>query len=109
MDSPDKRYEVTVSEKAAEMLTQHILFVARVSESAAEKLREQIIKAIKSLDTLPRRCSWFTAEYIPRNKYRKLTVNKRYLILYQIRDDDVYVDYILDCRQDYQWLILDHE
>lgn len=27
-----------------------------------------------------------------------------YLVLYQIRDDTVYIDYILDCRKDYNWL-----
>ena len=32
-------------------------------------------------------------------------VAKWYLVLYQIQDDTVYVDYILDCRKDYSWLI----
>jgi len=32
-------------------------------------------------------------------------VGKRYLILYQIKGQMVYVDYIVDCRQDYEWLI----
>lgn len=45
------------------------------------------------------------AEFIPLNKYHKMFVEKRYLILYQIKDRKVYVDYIVDCRQDYGWLI----
>ncbi len=28
-------------------------------------------------------------------------VEKRYLVLYQIKDQTVYVEYIVDCRQDY--------
>lgn len=32
-------------------------------------------------------------------------VAKWYLVLYQIQDDTVYVDYILDCRKAYSWLI----
>lgn len=36
---------------------------------------------------------------------RKMFIEKWYLILYQIQDDTVYVDYILDCRKDYSWLI----
>ena len=32
-------------------------------------------------------------------------VEKWYLVLYQILDDTVYVEYILDCRKDYHWLI----
>lgn len=39
------------------------------------------------------------------NKDHKLFVEKWYLILYQIRDNTVYVEYILDCRKDYSWLI----
>jgi hypothetical protein len=41
---------------------------------------------------------------LPANKYRKLLVDKRYLLIYQIKDGTVYIDYILDCRQDYGWL-----
>ena len=26
-------------------------------------------------------------------------------VLYQIQDDTVYVEYIVDCRKDYNWLI----
>ena len=40
-----------------------------------------------------------------RNKYHKMFVEKWYLILYQIKDQIVYVDYIVDCRQDYRWLV----
>lgn len=35
----------------------------------------------------------------------KMFVAKCYLVLYQIQDDTVHVDYILDCRKDYHWLI----
>jgi len=105
MDNQAKQYEVVISDRASVMLVQHIRFVAQVSPEAAEKLRLQIIKAIRSLEIFPLRCSWFTADMIPQNKYRKLPVGKRYLVIYQIRDNVVYVDYILDCRQDYQWLL----
>lgn len=47
----------------------------------------------------------FEEAYIPMNKYHKMFVAKWYLLLYQIQDDAVYVDYILDCRKDYSWLI----
>ena len=42
---------------------------------------------------------------MPANKYHKMFVANWYLILYQIQDDTVFIDYILDCRQDYSWLI----
>ena len=33
-----------------------------------------------------------------------MIVRRRYMLLYQIKDLNVYVDYVLDCRRDYQWL-----
>ena len=36
---------------------------------------------------------------------KEAAVAKWYLVLYQIQDDTVYVEYILDCRKDYSWLI----
>ncbi len=42
---------------------------------------------------------------MPANKYHKMFVANWYLILYQIQDDTVYVDYILNCRKGYGWLL----
>lgn len=60
---------------------------------------------ISSLRSMPGRYPFFYAAYIPPNKYHKLYIEKYYLILYQIRDQWVYVDYVLDCRRDYRWLL----
>lgn len=105
MESSDKAYCVIVSDRASEMLVQHIMFAAQVNVDSTYNLQRQIIKAIKPLKSLPQRYPWFNVEMIPVNKYRKLIVDKRYLIIYQIRDEVVYVDYVLDCKQDYQWLL----
>ena len=32
-------------------------------------------------------------------------IQKWYIVLYQIKDDAVYVDYIVDCHKDYAWLM----
>ncbi len=104
MENSEKEYQVIVSDRFAEMLVNHVRFVAQVSRQAAEKLRKAIVKQIRTLEHMPQRNNWFNVELIQTNKYRKLVVEKRYLILYQIKDDCVYVDYILDCRQDYPWL-----
>ena len=39
------------------------------------------------------------------NKSEIEVTAESYLVLYQIQDDTVYVDYILDCRKDCSWLI----
>lgn len=98
-------YKVVISHRAADMLLHHVRFVAQVSSQAADHLREEIIEAMKSFKDFPERNMNLTDPMLPVGKYRKLIINKRYLIIYQIKSDTVYVEYIVDCRQDYQWLI----
>ena len=105
MDSTNKLHKVIVSDRAADMLVQHVRFIAQASLQAAEKLREKIIEAAKSLETFPERNSWLSDPVLPATKYRKLIINSRYLLIYQIKADTVYIVYILDCRQDYHWLL----
>ncbi len=103
--APKDSYNVIVSEKAMQMMVSHSAFLAQASPSAAEKLIDFFEAALKSLESLPHRCPWLTGEYIPRNTYRFLLFEKRYMIIFQIKDDTVYADYVLDCRRDYRWLI----
>lgn len=37
--------------------------------------------------------------------YRFILFEKKYMIIFQIIDHIVYADYVVDCRQDYSWLI----
>ncbi len=99
------RYSVIISDRAKSMLGVQLKFIARVNKDAALKTKEDLIDAIRSLQQMPQRFPFFEAPYIPPNKYHKLFVPKWYLVLYQIRDDTVYVDYIVDCRKDYGWLL----
>ena len=101
----EKTYTVIVSDKAKNMLASHMMFLAQVSKDAAKAKKKEIITAIKSLSLFPQRLPFFSAEYIPPNKHHKMAIEKWYLILYQIKDDTVFIDYILDCRRDYHWLI----
>lgn len=104
MSSVDKRYQVIISERAGEMLVQHTRFLAQVSAEAADKLRIDIVEAAKSLHEFPERGSWLVDPALPANVYRKLLVDKRYLLIYKIKDSTVYIDYMVDCRQEYAWL-----
>ena len=98
-------YKVIVSERSRQMLGNHILFLAQRSPSSAKKLKSNLMDAIRSLHQFPERFPFLEVEFVPYNKYHKLFVEKWYLILYQIKDRTVYVDYIVDCRQDYSWLV----
>ena len=101
----EQTYTVIVSDRAKRMLASHIRFLANVSKDAATEKKTQLVREIRSLSTLPHRFPFLEAEFMPANKYHKMFVANWYLILYQIRDDTVYVDYILDCRKDYSWLL----
>jgi plasmid stabilization system protein ParE len=98
-------YKVIVSDAAKQMLLTHIRFLAQVNKDAAKSKKAQFITALRSLSRMPQRFPFFDEAYIPPNRYRKMFVDNRYLVLYQIQDDTVYVDYILDCRTDYGWLV----
>ena len=99
------KYKVIISDRAKEMLGMHIRFLAQVNKSAAAKLKNRLVEEMRSLQDMPQRYPFFNENYIPVNKYHKLYVENWYLVLYQIKDNIVYVDWIVDCRQDYQWLL----
>ena len=100
-----QRYSVDVSDRARNMLGAHVKFLAQKSPSAARDMKDKIITAIRSLSSIPERCPFFDGDFVPRNKYHKMVVDSRYLLLFQIKDSVVFVDYVIDGRQDYSWLV----
>jgi hypothetical protein len=100
-------YRVLVSQAATDMLASHAAFLARVSPQAAKRLRSSFYEAAKSLESMPLRCPTLKDPCIPENKYRFLVFAKRYMLLFQMDDatGTVFVDYTLDCRQDYGRLL----
>jgi plasmid stabilization system protein ParE len=97
-------YKIIVSEKAKKMIGEAIAFIANVDKEAAIKTKDMIINGIKSLNSLPERFPFFNVDFIPKNKYHKIFIEKWYLVLYQIKDTYIYVDFVLDCRKDYRFL-----
>ncbi|HBV86099.1 MAG TPA: plasmid stabilization protein [Desulfosporosinus sp.] len=104
MDSENKRYIVVISEDARQMLISHARFLAQVSEQAATRLIEDFQVRAKSLEQFPERNPWLVDKLISSGKYRKLLLEKRYLLVYQIKANIAYVDAVVDTRQDYGWL-----
>ena len=101
----NQKYKVIVADRAKRMLGAHIRFLAQVNKDAATAAKKKILAELHSLSEMPHRYPFFDEVYVPKNKYHKMFIKKWYLVLYQIQDDTVYVDYILDCRQDYSWLV----
>ena len=100
-----QRYNVEVSDRAKNMLGAHVKFLAQKSPSTARDVKDKIITAIRSLSSMLERCPFFDSDFVPRNKYHKMVVDSRYLLLFQIKDIVVFVDYVIDGRQDYSWLV----
>lgn len=103
--SNNRKYNVIVSDCARRMLGEHVRFLAKVNRTAAVKKKKQIMDALRSLSEMPQRFPFFDEMYISKNKYHKMYVDKWYIVLFQIQDNTVEVDYILDCRKDYHWLL----
>ncbi len=99
-----KKYDIVISDAALVMLDSHMDFLARVSKNAALKAIDEILGDIESLSENPQRFSTYENQF-SKNHYRKRLSAKRYLIIYEVSEDTVFVDYIVDCRQDYGWLI----
>lgn len=101
----DQQYKVIISDRAKRMLAMHLRFMAQVNKDAAREKKKEMMRAMKSLNKMPQRYPFFNEPYITSNKYHKMFIQKWYTVLYQIKDDKVYVDYIIDCRKDYTWLM----
>ena len=103
MDNP--KYDIVISDAALAMLDSHVNFLATISKSAATKLVNEVLGDIESLSENPQRFRSYENQFIPENRYRRMLSAKRYLVIYEIDGTTVFVDYIVDCRQDYDWLI----
>ena len=99
-----RKYQVKVSGAAQNMLKDHVFFLATVNHDAAERLRKTLVDRIRGLEAMPERYPYLDPDD-RRSPYRKMVVQKRYIVIYMIVADTVYVEYVVDGRQDYQWLL----
>ena len=96
----EKIYNVKVAPAAYRDINSHFYFLARVSESAAKRLKETILKDIRSLEKMPERNPPYERRGIPQGKYRYMISANRYRIVYYIIGTVVRVNGIEDCRME---------
>ena len=96
------KYRVIMSRKADEMLVTHVRFLAQVSISAAKILRNEVAFVLKSFEDNPYLYQLEADLNLPAGKYRRVVFAKRYKAIFFISGDTVYVDAIVDCRQEYR-------
>ncbi|MCL2216326.1 MAG: type II toxin-antitoxin system RelE/ParE family toxin [Defluviitaleaceae bacterium] len=99
MNSVDKEYTVIVDPAVNDRMYDHFEFLARVSESAADRLLNGLVEDMQSLEHLPFRNPVFNRPYLKSGKYRYMVSCERYLVIYQVVDDTVFIDDIQDSRQ----------
>lgn len=87
------------------MINNYRVFIVNVNEKAAMQFIKEFNQKAKSLEQFPERNPYVIDPMIQEGKYHKIVIMKRYLLVYQIKDENVYVDALLDCRQDYKWLL----
>ena len=93
----NKCYEVIVSRRAEQMLTNHICFLARASVKAARRLRNEYAETLDAMEDNPFRFPSAEDLGLP-DEYRKALFGKRYQAIFYIDGDTVYLDAVLNCR-----------
>ena len=94
------KYEVIVSRCADEMLIRHASFLARVSVPAAEKMVSEFELILDSLEENPYQHPVDNDCNLPKGVYRKALFCKWYKALFIVNDSKVFLDAVIDCRQD---------
>lgn len=99
------QYKVIVSAEAEAMLLEHARFLARVSEKAAAQLVEDFLVLVGSLETMPERFSAFERGGYRLMGYRQAIFCKRYLAIFCVEEQAVFLDFVVDCRRDNRELL----
>lgn len=82
------------------MLIKHARFLASVSVPAARGLISNFAKILDFLEDNPFQFPIETDYELPPDKYRKALFSKRYKALFTVEGETVFLDAVLDCRQD---------
>ena len=93
-----KSYSVIVASRADEMLLRHMEFLARVSLPAAKRFRKEFASLLEELKQ--NQFPWETDPNLPEHTYRKALFFRRYKALFLVEESNVYLDAVVDCRQD---------
>ena len=105
--SDERKYTVLVSPKARDMLFEHASFLTQVSINSAYELFDLFEEKVDSLQIMPERCPLYTNPFIHNGRYRKLALGNYLLILFQVTNDLVHIELVIDARADYQNICFD--
>ena len=88
-----------ITYNAQNSIDKHIQFLSNVSIKAAIKLNEILKDYILILKYFPKIGKMIYKIKEPPIQFRKLVINKQYILIYYIQKNNVFIDDILDARQ----------
>ena len=94
------KYNIIIDKEAFQMLDNHLLFLTRVSPKSAKSLKQTFINALRTLEYNPDYFPIWQPDFETYKSYHNILIKKRYLVIYYIEKDNIFVDYLLDCRMD---------
>jgi len=98
-----EKYKVLLAGRADKMLLAHTEFLSRVSIVAARRLLNDFKKVTAFLAENPLQFPFadeLDVPDIPPETYRKCLFDKRYKAIYLVGGNEVYIDAIIDTRQE---------
>ncbi len=93
------KYNIYLTNNANNMIKRHILFLSKVSVKTSIKLKQTFKEYIIILKHYPKLGKKLNFKREKPPSIRKMVIDKRYILIYFIINNNIYIDTILDSRQ----------
>ena len=93
------QYRVILAKRVRSQLLDHIAFLARVSPQAAKRLRDSFENIKERLKDNPFQFPTYSVFSRIQLPYRSALFGERYRALFTIEGNEVFIDSVVDCRQ----------
>lgn len=94
-----KKFKVILARRADGMLLKHLELLRRMGFAALKKFRDEFEYLLRCLGENPMQFSLEEELHLPEGAYRSALFANRYKAIFLVEGDSVYLDAILDCRQ----------
>ena len=94
------RFTIITARRVDSQLRRHAAFLANVSIRAAKQFRNDFSEILDQLEVNPYQFPIDSDPALPQDTYRKALFSKWYKVLFAIENNTVYLDAVVDCRQD---------
>lgn len=89
--------KILISNEARDQLYLHSFYKSKYSKLSSLKFLKDFNSSIQTLLLFP----YMYPKISTKSPYRKILFNKKYLIIYFIENNNIYIDSIINCKQNY--------